>query len=190
MTTGGAIPLKRHPGFTHQLYFLLALRSKLPTNTPFFDIGIHKRTHNGIDCPHLVVRCSESHQEALTEILSESLDGKQTTALCIGTQFLASITQEATEDLFEIHQKYVQSLQRLPLSPHIVNVDGIREESLTSGTINQSTRDWANAIKSEEGSCFNVTLKMVARTGKHIYLYRHLCFQLSNLSFSSISLAS
>ena len=41
MMTAGVILLK-HPGFTHRMYFLLALRRKLPNNTPFFDIGVHR----------------------------------------------------------------------------------------------------------------------------------------------------
>jgi hypothetical protein len=120
MTTAGTILLK-HPEYTHRMYFLLALRRKLPPNIPFFDISVHKRTQHGIKCPHLVVRCGENHQEVLTEILSNCLDGKQTTALYIGTKILASMTQESTDDLFDIHQKYVNSIQRLPLSPQIVN---------------------------------------------------------------------
>jgi phosphopantetheinyl transferase (holo-ACP synthase) len=155
MITAGAILLK-HPEYTHRMYFLLALRRKLPNNVPFFDIGVHKRTQNGIECPHLVVRCGENHQETLTEILSDYLDGKQTTALYIGTKILASMTQEATEDLFDIHQKYVNSIQRLSLSPQIVNIDRIREEPITisGGKREQSTREWANGLQSEEGKSF------------------------------------
>jgi hypothetical protein len=78
--------LLKHPQYTHRLYFLLALQRCLPTNTPFFDIGIHQRTQNGINCPHLVVKCGENHQEALTEILSNFLNGQQTTAIYIGAQ--------------------------------------------------------------------------------------------------------
>ena len=61
------------------------------------------------------------------------------------------MTQEATEDLFDIHQKYVNSIQRLSLSPQIVNIDRIREEVSISGKTMQSTRDWANGVKTEEG---------------------------------------
>jgi hypothetical protein len=92
-----------------------------------------------------------NHHEALTEILSEYLDGKQTTALYIGTKILASMTQEASEDIFDMHQKYVNSIQRLPLFPQIVNIDRIREELHPSGKIHQSARDWANAVSTEEG---------------------------------------
>lgn len=62
--------------------------------------------------------------------------------------------QEAKEDLFDMHQKYVNSLQRLPLSPQIYNIDRLREES--SGAqgedlYERSTRAWANSIKSDDG---------------------------------------
>ena len=89
MMVAGTIFLK-HPVYTHRLYFLLALRRSLPSNTPYFDIAVHRRTPSGIDCPHLVVKCGEQHQDALTEILSDFLDGKQTTALFIGTKLLQS----------------------------------------------------------------------------------------------------
>jgi hypothetical protein len=44
-------------------------------------------------------------------------------ALYIGKKVLTSMTQEAIEDLFDIHNKYINSIKRLPLSPHIVNID-------------------------------------------------------------------
>jgi hypothetical protein len=116
MITAGAILLK-HPSFTHRMYFLLALRKQLPINTPFFDIGVHKKTKNGIECPHLVIRCGENHHEALTEILSTHLDGQNTTALYIGARALASMTQEAMEELFDMHQKYVNSHSAPPIVP-------------------------------------------------------------------------
>jgi hypothetical protein len=75
-----------------------------------------------------VVRCRENHHETLTEILSDFFNGIQTTALYIGTKVIASMTQEATEDLFDMHQKYVNLIQRLPLSPHIANIDRLRTE--------------------------------------------------------------
>ena len=153
MVVAGAI-LFKHPTYTHRLYYLLAVRRQLPNNTPFFDIGTHQRTQNGIASQHLVVKCGENHQETLTEILSDHLDGKQTTAIYIGTKVLQSMTQEATEDLFDTHQKYVNSIQRLPLSPQVlVNIDRSREEHNPDCEIvhNQSTRAWANSIVTPEG---------------------------------------
>ena len=153
MVTAGNILLK-HPQFTHRLYFLRAIRRCLPPNTPFFDIGVNQRSANGIQSPHLVVRCGENHQETLTEILSDFFDGIQTTALYIGSKVIESMTQEATEELFEMHQKYVNSIQRLPLSPHIVNIDRLRVEHpgvQGEKPYDRSTRAWANALKSDDG---------------------------------------
>jgi hypothetical protein len=152
MVTAGTILLK-HPKFTHRLYFLRAIRRCLPPNTPFFDIGVHQRSINGIQSPHLVVRCGENHQDTLTEILSDFFDGIQTTALYIGTKVIASMTQEATEELFDTHQKYVNSIQRLPLFPHIVNIDRLREEQPGApgeAPVDRSTRAWANSLTSED----------------------------------------
>jgi hypothetical protein len=153
MVTAGAILLK-HPTYTHRLYYLLSLRKQLPLNTPFFDIGIHQRTSNGIASPHLVVKCGENHQEALTEILSDSLDGKQTTAIYIGNKILQSMTQEASEELFDTHQQYVDAVQRLPLSPQIVNIDRTRTEyggKVGDPTRSRSARAWANSIHTHDG---------------------------------------
>jgi hypothetical protein len=155
MVVAGVVLLK-HPQYTHRLYYLLALRKQLPANTPYFDIGIHHRTNSGIQSPHLVIRCGENHQEILTEILSDYLDGKQTTAIYIGNKFLQSMTQEATEDLFNTHQKYVNAIQRLPLSPMVVNIDRVRIEKRTSGdqTSSRSTRAWANSLQTPDGKSF------------------------------------
>jgi hypothetical protein len=84
----------------------------------------------------------------LTEILSDFLDGKQTTALFIGTKILQSMTQETTNNLFDTHQKYVDSIQRLPLFPQIVNIDRPREEH---PAVFRTTRGWANSLHSYDG---------------------------------------
>jgi hypothetical protein len=51
MVAAGAILLK-HPQFTHRLYYLLSLRRQLPANTPFFDIGLYKRTDKQVSKVH------------------------------------------------------------------------------------------------------------------------------------------
>jgi hypothetical protein len=80
----------------------------------------------------------------LTEILSDLLDGQQTTAIYIGTKVMQSMTQEAMEALFDTHQKYVNAIQRLPLSPQVVNIDRIREEYAIQGRnpSSRSAREW------------------------------------------------
>ena len=63
------------------------------------------------------------------------------------------MTQEATEDLFDTHQKYVNAIQRLPLFPQVVNIDRLREEHNPDLTIkhHRSTRAWANSLLTPEG---------------------------------------
>ena len=150
MVTAGSILLK-HPKYTQRMYFMMALRRQLPTNAPYFDIVVHRRTLNGIDSPHLVVQCGANHQVILSEMLSSLMDGIKTTALYVGTQYLQSLTQEALEDLYDLHQKYVNSIQRLPLSPYVLNVDRIREEHSNTGDIRRTTRAWANSITNPAG---------------------------------------
>jgi hypothetical protein len=153
MVNAGIILLK-HPQLTHRLYFLMSLRRHLPPNTPYFDIGVHQRTLSGTNCPHLVVRCGEKHQGSLTEILSDYMNGKTTTALYIGTKILKSMSLEETTELFDVHHKYVNSIQRLPLSPQVVNLDRNRTEVSPSGSVTRSTREWANSILSQDGQSF------------------------------------
>jgi hypothetical protein len=150
MVTAGSILLK-HPQYTHRTYFMMSIRRQIPTNSPYFDIVVHRRTLNGIDSPHLVVKCGANHQAILSEILSTLMDGIKTTALYVGTQYIQSLTQEALEDLYDLHQKYVNSIQRLPLSPYVINVDRIRDEHSPKGNNRRTTREWANSLTNSEG---------------------------------------
>ena len=119
MITAGTILLK-HPKHTQRRYFLMSIRRYIPSNAPYFDIGVHQRTVNGIKSPHLVVKCGENHKVILSEILSNLMDGNKTTALFLSTTYIKSLTQEALQDLYDLHQKYVNSIQRLSLSPQVV----------------------------------------------------------------------
>ena len=65
MLVAGTIFLK-HPVYTHQLYFLLALRQSLSTNTPYFDIAVHRQTASGPHCP-----ISLSSVESSTKMLCQ-----------------------------------------------------------------------------------------------------------------------
>jgi hypothetical protein len=84
-------------------------------------------------------------------MLSNLMDGIKTTALYVGTQYIQSLTQEALEALYDLHQKYVNSIQRLPLSPYVINVDRMRDEHTNTGDIRRTTREWANSITTPEG---------------------------------------
>jgi hypothetical protein len=99
--------------------------------------------------------------------LSAFLDGQQTTAIYIGTKVLQFMTQEATEDLFDTHQKYVNAIQRLPLHPHIVNIDRPYDEG--PNTYNRSTRVLANSLQSLEGKSFQCNAEN-GGTDKRAYL--------------------
>jgi hypothetical protein len=150
MVTAGSILLK-HPTYTQRMYFMMSIRRQIPINAPFFDIVVHKHTFNGLVSPHLAVKCGANHQTILSEILSIIMDGIKTTALYVGTQYIQTLTQEALEDLYDLHQKYVNSIQRLPLSPQVYNIDRQRNERTVSGDINRSTREWANSLKTQDG---------------------------------------
>jgi hypothetical protein len=64
MITAGAILLK-HPTFTHRMLLSLALRRQVPPNTPFSQIGVHKRdTKMGSNARILFVRCGQNHHRS------------------------------------------------------------------------------------------------------------------------------
>ena len=54
-------------------------------------------------------------------------------------------------EIFDTHQKYVDSIHRLSLSPHVLNIDRLRIEQTSTGTSTQSTREWANSIQCTNG---------------------------------------
>jgi hypothetical protein len=87
--------------------------------------------------------------------------------LYIGCNALASMTREATEDLIDIHQKYVNSIQRLPLAPQIVNINRKQEEKLPTGNITQSTRNWANSVKLADGKSLQCDAENRGKTSEN-----------------------
>ena len=143
----------KHPMYTQRVFYLMALRRGLPETTPFFDLGVMQTTPSGQAIPHIVVRCGTNHVETLTEILSEYLDGgTNSTALFMGNKLLQSMSQEEATNIYNTHQAYVQSIQRLPLHPFIVNIDRLRKEHLPDGqTTERSARDWAASLRNKDG---------------------------------------
>ena len=131
----------------------MALRRNLPSATPFFDVCTMRNTPQGNKVPHLIVRCGTNHVDTLTDILSEYLDGgTNTTALFMGRKLLMSMSHEESEQIYETHQLYVQSIQRLPLYPGVINIDRIRTEYPQDGPkIERSTRDWVSTLQTENG---------------------------------------
>jgi hypothetical protein len=103
VVTAGCI-LFKHPIYTHRLYYLLSLRKTLTKNTPFFDLGIHRRTLSGDEIPHLVIKCGEHHLQGLTDILASHLDGKNTSAVFVPQPAIKSMTEEETKAMFDAHQ--------------------------------------------------------------------------------------
>ena len=153
ITTAGYIFFK-HPTFTHRFYFLKQLRQKLQASTPFFDIGLHRRTPTGQDIPHLVVKCGENHVGTLTEILSNKLDGSETSVF-LGRLLLSKMSNSEVDSIFQTHADFVKNTRFLPLSPVVQNVDRIRTEHKTTGTVERSTRSWAVTLKDAKGNSLN-----------------------------------
>ena len=159
ITSAGYIFFK-HPMFTHRFYFLKQLRQKLQASTPFFDIGLHRRTPTGQEIPHLVVKCGENHVSALTEILSTHLDGSATSVF-LGRLLLFKMSTHEVDSIFQTHADYVKNTRILSLSPVVQNVDRIRTEYSSTGNLERSTRTWVTNLKDTKGN----SLKCDAENG-------------------------
>lgn len=151
ITSAGTIFFK-HPHLTQRNFYLMSLRRSLPPSTPFFDIISIRTTPQGKNIPHLIVRCGANHVDTLTEILSEYLDGSNNnTALFLANKVLKSMSQEEAHATYETHQKYVDSIQRLPLYPAVINIDRIRTEHQAGQVIERSTREWVSTLRTAQG---------------------------------------
>jgi Mg2+ and Co2+ transporter CorA len=139
---------------THRLRYLQSLRKILPENTPPFDILLHKRTPTHQLMPHLVVQCGETHVHSLSESLATILTGMQS-ALYIPRFVFEKMSDAEASSLFESHDSYVKALNWLPLFPLLSNLDRVRKEYNTDGTVTErTTREWARSIKTLDGSAY------------------------------------
>jgi hypothetical protein len=101
------------------------------------------------------------------DILSEHLDGDKNTTLFFGHKQMETMTAEEVTDVFRVHQAFLDSTQRLLLSPAIVNVDRPREETSQAGErMARSTRDWVMTLKNRTDNLFNAMWKMEAKIVK------------------------
>jgi hypothetical protein len=102
--------------------------------------------------PHLVVRCGSNHVNTLTEILSAHIDGgEKSTALFLNHQLIKGMSQEESTAIFEQHTNFVQSLQRLPMYPLVINVDRLRRETTNGINMERSARDWVATLRLANG---------------------------------------
>ena len=153
LVAAGYILLKA-PMTTHRLRYLQSLRKMLPENTPPFDILLHKRTPTHQLMPHLVVQCGESHVHSLSESLATILTGTQS-ALYIPRFVFEKMSDAEASSLFESHDSFVKSLNWLPLFPLLSNLDRVRKEHNSDGTVTErTTREWARNIKTIDGSAY------------------------------------
>jgi hypothetical protein len=131
----------KDPTTTHRVHFTSFLRQQLP-HLPFFDIGIHKRSPQGVEVSHLVVRCGEKVADQLSANMSTYLNGIQSTPLYLSRVHMMNTSPDEVSGIFDVHSRYLTKLHRLKLSPHIINIDRIRTEQATNATpaVDRSTR--------------------------------------------------
>ena len=148
--TAGYIFFK-HPKWTHRHHYLTNLRSQLPTTTPYFDLGYHRKTPTGQAIPHIAVRCGEHHVSSLTDILSAHLDGSKT-AVFLGRLLISKMPPDEVDCLFKTHSEFVSNIRTLTLAPLVTNIDRIRiEHNSDSTTVERSTREWADSLTDNNG---------------------------------------
>jgi hypothetical protein len=146
----------KNPKHTHRHHYLKHLRSKLPPETPFFDIGYHRKTPTGQTIPHLAIKVGENHVSTLTEILSAHLDGSQTTVF-LGRLLISKMIPEEVDTLFNTHADFIANTRILSLAPLVKNIDLIRTEYSPHNdtTTERTTRDWTASLRDSDGSSWH-----------------------------------
>jgi hypothetical protein len=124
--TAGTIFFK-HPDLTQRNFYLMSLRRHLPPSTPFSIFAPCELHHKAKKYHISLYDVVPTTLDTLTDILSEYLNGgTNTTALFMGRKILTTMSHEESEQIYETHQLYVNSIQRLPLYPFVINIDRIR----------------------------------------------------------------
>jgi hypothetical protein len=147
--------LYKAPMTTHRKRWLDYLRTQLDTDTPPFDVLLHKRPPTGDKgkvVPHLAIQCGESHVHSLSEALAAYLTGDKS-PLYLPRFSFEKMTPEEAYEIFLDHDAYVKDLRSLPLSPLLRNLDRLRKEHYTDGsTIECTAREWARHLTNPDGS--------------------------------------
>jgi hypothetical protein len=163
--------LFKHPQHTHRHFYLLSLRRILPENTPFFDLGTLHRTPHGEEITHLIIRCGSNHVDALTDIMSDYLDGADNnTVLFLANKLVVSMTQEESHSMFTCHADFVKQIQRIPLHPFVVNHRSIPcgiQFRKAHGTIHPRMGNYTPELRMAH--TYNATWKMADLIAEPIY---------------------
>ena len=154
----------KDPIDTHRQYYCSHLHEMFPT-LPYFDIGVHRRTPQGVENPHLVIRCGEKVAAQLSANLTVNLNGIDSTAMFISREHVMNAPSEEDRGIFETQASYMNTIERISMSPHITHLDCIRLEnkSATSPQIERSTRQWAAALKDSSGKSTQCNVECGAR---------------------------
>ena len=162
--------LLKDPTLTHRQYYVTSLRNELPM-LPFFDLGVHRKSTQGDDIPHLVVRCGEKVVDQLSANLSVHLNGTISTAIYISREHMMNAPAEEISGIYGLHNTYLNTAIRISMSPHITHLDRIFAENHTAEhpQMDRSTRQWANALKDSHGNSLQCDVKCGANN-RQVYL--------------------
>jgi hypothetical protein len=108
--------LLKDPHGLHPQHYCYHLHETF-TTLPSFDIGVvHRRTPQGVEIPHLVIRCGEKVAEQLSANFSVNLDGVDSIAICISREHVMNAPPEEVCGIFETQANYINSIERISMS--------------------------------------------------------------------------
>ena len=79
----------------------------------------------------------KNHVDQLSSCLASYLNGILNTPLCLSRVHMMNTSQDEVTEIFDLHSRYISKLQRLSLSPHILQLDRIRTEKATGTSSNR-----------------------------------------------------
>ena len=151
LVTAGYLLMKA-PNTTHCSNYLKWLRSVLPETTPFFDIGVVRKTMADQSIPHLMIQCGKNHVTTLNKLLSEFYLTSNA-SIYLPREIAGSLPTEKVAKYFEAHKEHMRTLRMICLAPMVTNLDREREEFLPDGnTCRRTPREWAMALTVSTGA--------------------------------------
>ena len=138
---------------------------------PFFDLGAHRKSTQGDDIPHLVVRCGENVVDQLSANSSVHLNSTTLTSIYVSREHMMNAPAEEISGIYSLHNTYLNTVICISMSPHITHLDRIRAENHTPEhpQMDRFTRQWANALKDSHGNSLQCDVEC-GSNNRQVYL--------------------
>jgi hypothetical protein len=101
---------------------------------------------------------------------------------------MLNTTPAEASGIFDIHSRFLTTLHRISLSPHILHIDRIRTEKADGNipAIDRSARAWAASLTDAEGKVCNVMLSAEAMIDRYICRFPHTTYPRQHSNSSSV----